>query len=107
MPQPTPVWFIWQDDHFLIYTTPDAQKLRNLEQNNKVALGYAIDVETNGYTVVMGEASIDYGIPLADKNPPYLEKYRQGFTDIDMTPVSFAARFTVPICVWPQHIRGE
>ena len=36
MPQPTPVWFIKDGDTFLIYSVPDNQKLRNIQQNSKV-----------------------------------------------------------------------
>ena len=38
MPQPTPVWFVWDNGSFLIYTTPKAQKYRNIQANPKVAL---------------------------------------------------------------------
>jgi PPOX class probable F420-dependent enzyme len=107
MPQPTPVWFTWHDDYFLVYTTPDAQKLKNLEHNNKVALAYATDLEAYGYIVVMGEAEVDSGLPSANQNSAYLKKYGQGIEELGMTPDSYAERLSVPVRIRPGHIRGE
>jgi len=63
MPQPTPVWFIWENGTFLIYTASQSQKHRNLEDNPHVALNYnnAADAET--YLVIMGEAKVDHTAP--------------------------------------------
>jgi PPOX class probable F420-dependent enzyme len=107
MPQPTPVWFIRENDTFLIYTTPDSQKLRNIEANAKVALSYNESEDADDYLVIMGEATVDDSALPAIDNVAYLEKYRQGISDINMTPESFNERFSVAIRVTPSHVRGE
>jgi len=107
MPQPTPVWFVWQGDSFLIYSTPQAQKVRNIQANSKVALNLDDTNDGDTYTVFMGEAKIDRTIPPSSQMPAYMEKYRQGITDINMTPESFDQQFSVPIRVTPTHVRGE
>src|SRR5207248_8835730 len=32
-PQPSPVWFLWDDDGLLIYSQPGTPKLRNIARN--------------------------------------------------------------------------
>jgi len=107
MPQPTPVWFIWENGTFLIYTASQSQKHRNLEDNPHVALNYNNDADAETYLVIMGEAKVDHTAPPATQHPAYFAKYETGITDIGMTPESFAQRFTVPIRVTPTHVRGQ
>src|SRR5690242_2741036 len=77
-PQPTPVWFIWQNGEFLIYSEPQAQKLRNIRQNPHVSLNLNSDNEANEYVVIMGEARIDEDYTPSYKVPAYFEKYQEG-----------------------------
>jgi len=107
MPQPTPVWFIWENDTFLIYSMPTAQKIRNIRQNPKVALSFADSNDAESYIVIMGEATIEEGAPLANQVPAYLAKYADGIKDIGMTPESMAQSFSTAIRVRPIHVRGE
>jgi PPOX class probable F420-dependent enzyme len=107
MPQPTPVWFVWQDGSFLTYSTPKAQKVRNIRGNAKVALNLDDTQDGEHYTVFMGEAKIDPNTPAPSKVPAYIEKYRQGIADINMTSESFDADFTVAIRVTPTQVRSE
>jgi len=106
MPQPTPVWYIREGNTFLIYTTPDSQKAKNIRTNPKVALGWA-DETGEEFVVVMGTASIDASVPSASDVPAYIKKYTQGIKDIGMTPDSFVQRFSLPIRVTAVHVRGE
>jgi PPOX class probable F420-dependent enzyme len=107
MPQPTPVWFIWDNGTFLIYSKPKAQKVKNIRQNPKVALGYSASEDAADYVVIMGEAVIEEGAPLANKVSAYVEKYAEGIKDIGMTVDSLAQAFSTAIRVTPTHIRGE
>ena len=107
MPQPTPVWFIWQDDSFLIYSMPDAQKVKNIHHNPKVALSYSGSTDAADYLVIMGEAHIDEGAPPVNQNAAYVEKYTQGIQDIGLTPESMARGYSVAIRVTPTQVRGE
>jgi PPOX class probable F420-dependent enzyme len=106
MPQPTPVWFIWQDGSFLIYSEPTAQKVKNIRNNPKVALSYSDSDDAEEYIVMMGEAVIDEGAPLANQVPAYQEKYTEGIKDIGMTRESMAQKFSVAIRVTPSQVRG-
>jgi len=59
MPQPTPVWFLWDGATFLIYTKPNAHKLRNLAHDSNVALSLNCDAWGSEVVVFTGEASLD------------------------------------------------
>lgn len=107
MPQPTPVWFVQDGDSFLIYSAPNAQKIKNIESNPKVALSYTGDDEANAYVVVMGQATIEREVTPAHQFHPYLEKYRTGIEGLGMTPEGFGQAFTVGIRVTPERVRGE
>ena len=37
-PQSVPVWFLWEEKTFLIYSQPNRQKLRNIPRNPRVGL---------------------------------------------------------------------
>jgi PPOX class probable F420-dependent enzyme len=106
MPQPTPVWFIYDGDTFLIYSQPDAQKVKNIRANPHVALSYTDDPEAERYLVIMGEAAIDEASPKAIDNPPYLAKYGPGIPAINMTAESMSAMFSLPIRITPTRVRG-
>ncbi|HEX2906027.1 MAG TPA: TIGR03667 family PPOX class F420-dependent oxidoreductase [Phototrophicaceae bacterium] len=107
MPQPTPVWFIRQDDTFLIYSMPNAQKVKNIRHNPKVALSYSGSNDAGDYLVIMGEARIDETVPPVNQLPAYVEEYAQGIQDIGMTPESMGQAFSVAIRVTPTQVRGE
>lgn len=107
MPQPTPVWFVRDGDTFLIYTSPDAQKLHNIDANANVALSYAPDVEAANYFVIMGTATRDADAPSPAANTAYIAKYAEGMAGIGMTPAAFDAAYPVAIRVTPTRVRME
>ena len=39
-PQPRPVWFIWENDTFLIYSQAKAHKLKHIQNNPNVSLHF-------------------------------------------------------------------
>lgn len=106
MPQPTPVWFVREGDDFLIYTTPDSQKVANIRTNPHVALGWATD-DSGYFVVVMGTATIDDAAPTPKANTLYMAKYADGIAGIGMTPDSFTEQFSLPIRVTAAQVRGE
>ncbi len=106
-PQPVPVWFLWENGSFLIYSQPRAHKLKNIAHNPRVALSFSSDEWGDEFLVVIGEARIDPQQPLSHQVPAFLEKYRDGIKGIQMTPESMAREFSVAIRVTPLRIRGE
>lgn len=107
MPQPVPVWFLWDGQTFLIYSQPDTPKLRNIARNPKVALHFDGDGRGGNIVVFNGEARVDPQAPPADQVAAYVEKYREAIAQIAMTPESFARSYSVAIRVTPTRLRGE
>ncbi len=106
MPMPTPVWFLWEGDTFLIFSQPDTFKLRNLAANSKAALNLNSDEWGDKVAVFTGTVTVEKGAPLATENSAYLEKYREGIKDIGMTPESMAKEYSVALRFHIQHIRA-
>ena len=88
LPQPSPVWFHWDGETFLIYSRPNTPKVRNIEGNSKVALN--LDGDGRGGDIAA-----------------YIEKYRENIARIGMTPESFAADYSVAVRVTPTNLRGH
>jgi len=107
VPQPTPIWFLWQERTFLIYSKPNARKVRNLRQNPHVAINFNTDAGGEHVVVIRGEATVEEGAPPADHVAAFLDKYRQGIADLEMTPESMAREYSVAIRVKPQSVRDE
>jgi PPOX class probable F420-dependent enzyme len=108
-PQPTPVWFLWDDatSTILIYSRSDARRLAHVQQNPRVALNF----DGNGYggdiIIITGEAQVSADDPSADQLPAYVEKYRDFIATRYETPEKFASIYSVPLRIRPIAIRGH
>ena len=97
-PQPRPVWFLWENDSILIFSKPDAFKVRHIEKHPRVSLHFNTDESGDEHVIILtGEARIDANTPPALELPAYLNKYRGGIADLNMTPESFSAEYSAPI----------
>ena len=106
-PQPRPVWFIWENDSFLIFSQAKARKVAHIKKHPKAALHFNTD-ETGDHHVIIfiGEASIDTNCPPAHQVPAYLKKYAKGISDLDMTPEGFSEDYSIAIRIHPTEVRG-
>ena len=106
VPQPRPVWFVWDGETFLIYSTPQAKKITHIAANPNVALHFNTDDEGEDIQVVLGKAYCDDGAPSSNQNAAYSEKYHAGILSLDMDEDQYAATFSVAIRVYPSRLRG-
>ena len=107
MPQPRPVWFIWEKDSFLIFSKPDAHKVSHLVRNPNVALHFNTDETGDRHVIIFtGEASLDADCPPAHEVPAYLKKYESGIIALDMTPENFSQEYSRAIRIKPTNLRG-
>jgi len=106
-PQPAPVWFLWDGESFLIYSQPQARKVRNIRENPQVAINFNTDEDGGKVAVFWGRATIEPDAPPADQVQAYLEKYRQGIADIGMVPESMAREYCLAIRVTPERVRED
>ncbi|HEX6208619.1 MAG TPA: TIGR03667 family PPOX class F420-dependent oxidoreductase [Actinomycetota bacterium] len=103
-PQSVPVWFLWRDDAFLIFSQPDKPKLRNLAANPRVSLHFRGTRNGEDIATLEGEARRAEDHPPADQVPPYVEKYAAEIEKLRWTPQSFAADYSQPILVRPTRV---
>jgi PPOX class probable F420-dependent enzyme len=107
LPQPSPIWFLWDGESFLIYSRPRTPKLRNIAASPLVAVHLDGNGRGGDIVVVSGEARIAEEEPAAHEVPAYVEKYRDGFARLGMTADEFTAAYPVPIRVRATALRGH
>jgi PPOX class probable F420-dependent enzyme len=105
-PHPRPVWFLWENDSFLIYSQPNTAKLRHIARDNRVALNFNSTPDGGDVAVINGTAAIIDDAPPARDHQTYLDKYAGPIEDISMNPDSFAASYSVAIRVTPTKLWG-
>ena len=106
-PQPRPVWFIWEEDTFLIFSQPTAYKVKHILKNPKVALHFNSDQTGEEHVIVfLGDATIDVQCPPAHKVLAYFKKYETGIADLNMTPEEFSREYSTAIRIRPTEVRG-
>ena len=108
-PQPTPVWFLWDDSNstILIYSLAGAKRLEHLQHNPRVALNFDGNGNGGNIIVITGEAHVSTDDPPADRLPIFVEKYREFITRSFKTAEVFAARYSVTLRIRPTAIRGH
>jgi PPOX class probable F420-dependent enzyme len=100
-PQSVPVWFLWEDGSFLIYSQPGGQKLRNIGGNPRVDLNLNSNAHGGDVVRIEGTAAIVEDAPPAAEVPEYVEKYRAAMARIGFEPEGFAEAYAVPLRVTP------
>jgi PPOX class probable F420-dependent enzyme len=96
-PQPSPVWFLWQDPDIVVYSRPETAKLRNLAANPRVALHLDGNGQGGDVVVLEGTAEVDPSLEPADASPEYVAKYSDAIARSGWTPASFAADYSVAV----------
>ncbi|HEX3629354.1 MAG TPA: TIGR03667 family PPOX class F420-dependent oxidoreductase [Candidatus Dormibacteraeota bacterium] len=112
-PVPSPVWFYWDGRSVLVYSQPNAAKVRNIEQNPRVSLhldhGGAPHGEAGGNVVILtGVARIDRQLPLVNEMPGFTKKYvDSGLVAASGSDLQDLARaFSLAIRITPTSLRG-
>ena len=106
VPQPRPVWFVWDGEAFIIYSQPHAKKVRHIEQNPNVSLHFDAGATGEDVEVFIGTATIDHAAPPVKQMAAYIEKYRAGFVHIKMTEDDYSATFSTALRIVPIRLRG-
>jgi PPOX class probable F420-dependent enzyme len=105
-PQSSPVWFLWDGETFLVFSEPDAQKLRNLAGNPRVAVHLESEGTGDEVLTIDGTAAVDPDAPPSDQIEEYQVKYREGIKGLEWTPARLARDFSVGIRIRPTRIRA-
>lgn len=105
-PQPSLIWFYWDGETVLIYSQPNALKLRNIAANPRVSLNFQADEDGEDVVILTGEAVVDPAAPPSNLHAEYREKHARATLHIQYTPESLAAEFSTAIRVTPTRVRG-
>lgn len=107
IPQTRPVWFLWDGESILVYSRPQAHKIRHLENNPSVSLNFDSDGQGGDIVVLLGEAHIATSPISEDQIANYVEKYNQGMEDLGLTPDEFNKTYSIAIRITPTVLRGH
>ena len=102
-PQTVPVWFLWDDEGFLIYSQPNRQKLKNIDQNPHVGLNLNSNEQGGDVVRLEGTARIAGDAPPASEVEPYVEKYRESIARIGFDVEGFAQAYSVAVRGTPER----
>jgi PPOX class probable F420-dependent enzyme len=108
-PQPTPVWFLWDEttSTILIYSRADAKRLTHIQQNPRVALNFDGNGQGGDIIVITGQAQVSSDDPPAYQLPSYAEKYRERMARGFSTAENFSSLYPVALRVRPAAVRGH
>jgi PPOX class probable F420-dependent enzyme len=107
LPQTSPVWFLVEDECFVIYSLASTPRTRNIEANPKVCLNLNSTPTGGEVVIIEGLAEIAADGPPAVEDDAYVAKYREQMGDLGMTPASFSADYPVRIHVTPTRLRAS
>jgi PPOX class probable F420-dependent enzyme len=106
-PQPSPVWFLWDGQSFLLFSQPGKPKLRNIQHNPRVTLHLDGDGRGGNIIVIIGRAELLSGPVASEHTDALLDKYRATIAAMGTTPEALAADYSVPFRVTPTNVRGH
>lgn len=98
-PAVRPVWFLWDGEGFLVYSRPNAAKVRQISANPRVCLHLESDVWGENIVIVTGEARLAPDHPPADQTVAYAEKYAWGFERLGISASDYADDYSTPILI--------
>ena len=107
-PHPRPVWFVWDQESFLIYSRPNRGKVAHIPVHPLVSLNFNTDAASGDEDVItfLGEARIVNDAPPAHQQTAYFEKYREAIRALKMTPEEYGATYSIAIRVTPTRLWG-
>ncbi len=98
-PQTSPVWFVWHENSFLVYSRPGQQKIRNILGNQRVSLALEQDGTGGDVATLEGRAVIDEEAPPAHEVETYVAKYGPRMEAISGSKEAFAEDYRVALRV--------
>ena len=105
-PQPSLVWYLWEDDEVLVYSQPHTQKVRTIEARPNVALNVNSNTGGGDMTVIQGMARLVDDAPPPHLHEPYIARYRDAIARMNSTPEEFIGPYSQAIRITPTSSRG-
>lgn len=104
-PVPTPIWFLWSQGTFLMFSQADTHKLTNIAAQPKVSINLNSDTHGGEVVVFSAEARVESAVP-DEEWARFVAKYRGDIDALGFTPASFRADYSVPVRITPRRFRG-
>src|SRR5690242_8658484 len=110
-PHLVPTWFLWDGDALLVWSKPNAVKVRNLRANPRLMV--AVGDPRADFNVGLIEATADLSAPGATTIPDaFFAKYARELADARFAMAEFRATYTQALRIEPTrfvawHGRGE
>lgn len=106
-PQPNPVWFMWNNGEFVIFSKPGQAKLRNIERSGRVSLNFEATDDEEQIAVFTGAAEIvDRTTIPQSLLDAYAAKYARGMINIQLSREQYEAAYASVIRFTPEKLRG-
>ena len=106
-PQPNPVWFIWDEGSFLIFSKPKQAKLANIARTGRASLNLEATADEEQITIFTGHAEIvDRATIPQEIFDRYAEKYAEGMVNIKLPRAEYEAAYIEVIRFTPEKLRG-
>lgn len=107
MPKPSPIWFLWDGATVLIYSQPNAPKVRNIERNPNVSLNMNTSADGEDVLVLEGTATLEPDVMSSADMAAYVRKYDASMAAINMTWEVVTRDFSMGIRFVPLRARGN
>ncbi|MDQ2684081.1 MAG: TIGR03667 family PPOX class F420-dependent oxidoreductase, partial [Chloroflexota bacterium] len=102
-PQPNPVWFIWDDGSFVIFSRPNQAKLTNIARHPRVSFNFEATEDEEQVTIFTGSAQIiDRATLPQSLLDAYAAKYAEGMIRIELPRERYEQEYTAVIRVTPE-----
>jgi PPOX class probable F420-dependent enzyme len=104
-PAPNPVWFVPDGDDLVVFSSPQARKVSNIEQRPAVTLHFNSDPDGGDVVVITGMATVAQG-ERPSAIDAYLDKYEASITGpLGMTVDEIDQTYSTEIRIRPTHVR--
>jgi PPOX class probable F420-dependent enzyme len=104
-PAPRPVWFIFDGEAFIVFSSSSAAKVKHIRVNPNVSLNFNTNPEGGDVLVISGKATLTETISVST-TPAYLAKYEARFGDIGHDRASFNEAYDLGIRITPERSWG-
>jgi len=104
--QSSPVSFLWDGETVLVYSKPDAPKIRNIAANPQVSFGLNTDKYGDHILVLEGTAEVDAAAPPWSSNPAMIAKFREPLRHWELDEAETSRDFSVAIRIRPTRVRA-
>lgn len=104
-PAPRPIWFVYHDGAFFVFSQSGGVKLKHIAANPNVSLNFNTNAGGGDVLVVSGTAEIVEGFK-PSTTPGYLDKYEALYAAIGSDVAKFDAEYNVGIRITPTKSWG-